>query len=234
MQPRRSRFSTGSGPEHRPELALTAWARGHRFAGSGDRAGIRDLVFDVLRRWRSSAELGGGETGRARVIGLLRGQGRDPSDLFTGEGHAPPPLSPEEARSGVDLSEGAALDLPDWLLPDLRASLGQDFATVAATLRDRAPVGLRVNLLRADPASRRPRSKRTTLARCLILWRLRRGSSRGMPDASRHRLRIARALSSCRTRHHRLYWRRLARSPRAVGFSISARVGVGRHWPWRR
>jgi len=30
------------------EKALTNWARGHRFAGSGDRAAIRDHVFDGL------------------------------------------------------------------------------------------------------------------------------------------------------------------------------------------
>ena len=35
------------------ERALTRWARASRFAGSKDRAAIRDLVFDGLRRRRS-------------------------------------------------------------------------------------------------------------------------------------------------------------------------------------
>ena len=31
------------------EQALTRWARGSRYAGSKDRAAVRDHVFDVLR-----------------------------------------------------------------------------------------------------------------------------------------------------------------------------------------
>ncbi len=133
------------------EQALTNWARGNRYAGSGDRAAIRDVVFDVLRRRRSAAALGGGETGRALVLGLLRGQGADPAEIFSGAGHAPPPLTAEEAGAfGPQLTEGERLDLPDWLLPELRRSLGADLDRVAAILRDRAPVGLRVNLARAS------------------------------------------------------------------------------------
>ena len=47
------------------EQALTAWARASRFAGSGDRAAIRDHVYGVLRRRRSAGWVGGGESGRA-------------------------------------------------------------------------------------------------------------------------------------------------------------------------
>jgi 16S rRNA (cytosine967-C5)-methyltransferase len=32
------------------ERALTGWGRGNRYAGSRDRAAVRDLVFDALRR----------------------------------------------------------------------------------------------------------------------------------------------------------------------------------------
>jgi 16S rRNA (cytosine967-C5)-methyltransferase len=46
------------------ERALTNWGRANRYAGSGDRAAVRDLVFDALRRKRSSAARGGGMTGR--------------------------------------------------------------------------------------------------------------------------------------------------------------------------
>ena len=48
------------------EPALIRWARGSRFAGSGDRAAVRDLVFDSLRRRRSRARLGGAAPGAAR------------------------------------------------------------------------------------------------------------------------------------------------------------------------
>ncbi|MEP5769870.1 MAG: hypothetical protein ABJL26_16005, partial [Nisaea sp.] len=74
------------------EQALTRWARQSRFAGSKDRAAVRDHVFDVLRQKRTAAHYGGGDTGRALMIGVLHGQRADLEALFTGEGHAPTPL----------------------------------------------------------------------------------------------------------------------------------------------
>ena len=85
------------------EQVLTTWARKSRFAGSGDRAAIRDIVFDVLRCWRSCAWLGGGETGRALVLGWCRQTGVDPEAVFSGVGHAPAPLSVSEVDAGRDL-----------------------------------------------------------------------------------------------------------------------------------
>ncbi len=52
--------------------ALKEWGTSHRFAGSGDRAAIAGLVWDVLRRRASSAHLMGSETPRARALGMLR------------------------------------------------------------------------------------------------------------------------------------------------------------------
>src|SRR5690349_23725739 len=45
---------------HRPAAAALAdWGKSHRFAGSGDRAAIGNLVYDALRRRRSlSAQMG--------------------------------------------------------------------------------------------------------------------------------------------------------------------------------
>jgi 16S rRNA (cytosine967-C5)-methyltransferase len=41
---------------HRPvATALADWGKSHRFAGSGDRAAIGNLVYDALRRRRSLA-----------------------------------------------------------------------------------------------------------------------------------------------------------------------------------
>lgn len=130
------------------EKALTNWGRASRFAGSGDRAAVRDLVYDALRQRNSAAALGGGLSGRGLVLGLARGTGQEA--LFTGEGHAPAPVAPEE--TGRDPGPEERLDLPGWLLADLRASLGADFPGVAEALRQRAPVFLRVNLGKGDPS----------------------------------------------------------------------------------
>lgn len=139
------------------ERALTNWGRASRFAGSGDRAAVRDHVFDVLRCRGSFAALGGGENGRALVLGLARAQGLAVAALFTGEGHAPAPLSAQEAaRLAQPLpDEGALADLdwPDWLRPQLQADLGAAYAAVSARMRARAPVFLRVNLARGDRAA---------------------------------------------------------------------------------
>src|SRR5690606_25300645 len=77
------------------EAALTQWGRASRFAGSGDREAVRDLVFQAVWRWRSAAALGGGDGGRALLLGMAREAGRLPEG-WTGERHAPPPLNAAE------------------------------------------------------------------------------------------------------------------------------------------
>lgn len=132
------------------ERALTNWGRASRFAGSGDRAAVRDLVFDALRCKRSYAALGGGVTGRGLILGGLRASGSDGRDLFTGEGHAPASVGPDEAGR---LPVGAeALDVPDWLLPRIEASLGDATLPVLHAMQSRAPVFLRVNLRKTTVA----------------------------------------------------------------------------------
>lgn len=79
------------------EQALLRWSRASRFAGSGDRAALRDLVFGALRRRDSLAALGGRLSGRGLMIGHARAQGLPLSQLFDGQGHAPPPLTAAEA-----------------------------------------------------------------------------------------------------------------------------------------
>ena len=131
------------------EKALTHWGRTHRFAGSGDRLVIRDLVYDGLRCRRSLAALGGGETGRGLMIGLLRRVAEDPVVVFTGQGHAPAMLGPLDAAT-PEPSGAARFDLPDWLYPLFLADLGGDAIPVMQALQSRAPVFLRVNLRRCS------------------------------------------------------------------------------------
>jgi 16S rRNA (cytosine967-C5)-methyltransferase len=133
------------------EKALTGWARRSRFAGSGDRAALRDHVFDALRCRRSFAALGGAATGRGLMLGALRAAGTDPDTLFTGQGHAPPPLTTDERAGGhVPADPAERLDVPDWLWPKFRDDPGADAEAVAAALQTRAPVHLRANLLKTD------------------------------------------------------------------------------------
>ncbi|KEO60831.1 RsmB/NOP family class I SAM-dependent RNA methyltransferase [Thioclava indica] len=130
------------------ERALTNWARTNRYAGSKDRAAIRDHVFDALRCRGSFAALGGGEQGRALMLGMMRAQLIDPDALFTGEGYAPQPLTDTEraAFEAAAPENIAALDWPAWLRPILQADLGADYPAISQAMRARAPVFLRVNL----------------------------------------------------------------------------------------
>jgi 16S rRNA (cytosine967-C5)-methyltransferase len=128
------------------EPCLANWGRANRYAGSGDRHAIRDLVFDALRNRRSFAALGGGLTGRGLVLGAVRSAGQDPAEVFTGLGHAPSPVGPQEA--GRVPAGAEALDVPDWLEPPLQAALGADYSATMQAMRSRAPVFLRVNLAR--------------------------------------------------------------------------------------
>ena len=134
------------------EQVLTRWARGARFAGSKDRAAVRDHVYDVLRRRRSVLPQGLAESGRALMIGLLGQDGADLEALFDGRPYAPAPLDDSERDARPD---AAALDLPDWIVPRLKAALGTQFEANLAAMRHRAPVFLRVNLRKATRAAAR-------------------------------------------------------------------------------
>ena len=87
--------------------ALKEWGTAHRYAGSGDRAAIAGLIWDVLRRRSSSAWLMDADTARARLLGMLRlERGMDTeaiSNLCDGGRFAPEPLSEARAR-GADLA----------------------------------------------------------------------------------------------------------------------------------
>lgn len=132
------------------EQALTGWARRSRFAGSKDRAAVRDHVFGALRCKRSFAALGGALTGRGLMLGALCATGEDADALFTGVGHAPQPLAPAELAAGHAPEPGPeACDIPDWLWPVWCDGLGDKAEQAAHALQSRAPVHLRVNLRKA-------------------------------------------------------------------------------------
>ena len=137
--------------------AMKDWGLAHRFAGSGDRAAISSLVYDALRKKSSSAWIMGEATPRAEVLGALRQTRGLNSEaiaaLFSGDGHAPPALTDaERARLGAADLAGApayvAGDFPEWLASEFEASFGDKAADEGRALAERAPVDLRVNLLK--------------------------------------------------------------------------------------
>jgi len=131
------------------EQALTRWARANRFAGSKDRAAVRDLVFSAIRCRASFAFLGGSETGRGLMIGSLIAENANIDEMFCGLGYAPEPLTDDERstlKSPEDVPDDIAVDLPDWIWAKFQEDLGDSAAETAKVLRNRASVFLRANL----------------------------------------------------------------------------------------
>ena len=117
---------------------ITEWFRTRRFAGSGDRRAVRDLVYAAIRLCGEVPE-----TGRAAMVALAR---RDASlaGLFDGSAHGPLPILADEVGAEVGVA-------PAWLVAALAGSgiEGDD----AQALLGRAALDIRVNGLKAERGS---------------------------------------------------------------------------------
>lgn len=139
--------------------ALKDWGLAHRFAGSGDRAAIASLVYDALRRRASASWIMADDDPRAVMIGMLRLQYgfAEPTvaALFDGARFAPAPLT-EQERSGLvegslaDAPLHVAGDVPEWVIPSLTGLFGDQVLPELKALARRAPLDIRVNVLKAQ------------------------------------------------------------------------------------
>jgi 16S rRNA (cytosine967-C5)-methyltransferase len=148
---------------HRPvRLALKTWGESARYAGAKDRAFVSGLALDALRKRRSLAWRMGEETPRAAALGALGLLWAWPieriAEAAAEEPHGPGPLTDAERQALTgprDLTDAPAPvrgDYPDWLDASLARAFGEARAEEGAALSERAPVDLRVNLLKTDPA----------------------------------------------------------------------------------
>lgn len=117
---------------------IANYFRTRRYAGSKDRRAVRELVYRAIRAC--------GPIPRAGRAAMLRLAEMDSgvAELFDGSPHGPPAIGKRE----IPADGGVA---PEWLLEWLEMSgiAGDE----AAALLDRAPLDLRVNTLKAEPAS---------------------------------------------------------------------------------
>ena len=142
--------------------ALKDWGLAHRFAGSGDRAAIGNIVYDVLRRKRSFGWRMGNDSPRALVFAaLMDGESLGAEAMLAaleGDRFAPQtPASSDLARfEAADLAAAppaVRADLPDWLAREFETSLGEGWIEEAAALAERPPLDLRVNTRLSDRAT---------------------------------------------------------------------------------
>lgn len=109
-----------------------------RYAGSKDRRAVRELVYAAIRLVGERPA-----HGRAAMLAVARTD-PDLAALFDGSTHAPAPIGASEHPAAVGVA-------PGWLLGKLYASgIGDD---ELPALVDRAPLDIRVNRARADPAA---------------------------------------------------------------------------------
>ncbi|WP_428525653.1 RsmB/NOP family class I SAM-dependent RNA methyltransferase [Roseibium sp.] len=145
---------------HRPvQVALKEWGSAHRFAGSGDRTVIGNLVFDALRNRASlSAQM---QDDRPRALALATyvltwDKGLEAlTTVLNEDRHAPEPLTDAEADRLAapvpnELQPWQAADVPEWLWPKFSVVFGENAVAEGRALAQRAPVDMRVNTLKSD------------------------------------------------------------------------------------
>lgn len=138
--------------------ALRDWGLSHRFAGSGDRSAIGNLVYDTLRKQASAAWLMGDDSPHAVVFLTLQ---RDWDvgleqlrEAFQGDRFAP--AIPEEKLLAAESKDTAfadahvEADVPEWCVPSFEEAFEEEWVAEAKALAARPPLDLRVNTLKAD------------------------------------------------------------------------------------
>ncbi|MGB7431841.1 MAG: RsmB/NOP family class I SAM-dependent RNA methyltransferase [Ahrensia sp.] len=139
-------------------LSLADWGKAHRFAGSGDRAAIGNLVYDVMRKRASNAFFLDDDSSAALVFAavtrqwtmtLEQLQAQLADDQFAPE----LPLAQLEAALTRDFTFAdpwVDADVLPWVGDMLEANFDEEWIEEAKALNERPPLDLRVNTLKAD------------------------------------------------------------------------------------
>ena len=145
-------LSLACGFEQPADRVLQAFFRERRHLGRQDRAFVAEVVYAVLRRWRSVQARAGTAVPRSLVLAALTtafGLSTRSLAALAGEADAQW-LAALRSRSAEPLPPAVAIDLPDWLYQRLVARPGpEETQRLAGALNQPAPLDLRVNTVRA-------------------------------------------------------------------------------------
>lgn len=135
---------------HPADAIVARYFRENKNLGPRERHTISETIYTVLRfktRFELLARSGPG--GRERKLAILGFSG--PADFLAGA------LKPQEVdwlahceRAGeATLMDMHRHNLPVWMVPQLKAQVGDGFESLAATLNTPAPLDIRVNTIKA-------------------------------------------------------------------------------------
>jgi 16S rRNA (cytosine967-C5)-methyltransferase len=139
--------------------ALKDWGLAHRFAGSGDRAAIGNIVYDALRMRLSHAWLMDDDSPAALAHAVLfRQWGVTPdtlaaeleSDRFAPEAPSAEAMAAFANRSLADAPLHVQGDIPEWVQPSFEQSFGENWLSEAKALAERPTLDLRANALKSS------------------------------------------------------------------------------------
>jgi len=141
--------------------ALKDWGLSHRFAGSGDRAAIGNIVYDALRMKLSHAYMMDSDSAVALAHAVMYRQwGFSPESLAAEL--AEDKFAPETPSSNMMKAfserriENAPLnvqgDIPEWTQPSFEENFSDAWLEEAQALAGRPTLDLRVNTLKATRA----------------------------------------------------------------------------------
>lgn len=149
-----------TGKSNRPvSEVLGDWGKSHRFAGSGDRAAIGNLVYDCLRKKSSNQWLADEDGCLALALAtLVADWGYEPAqltDIFCEDKFAPEIGSAEKLSflKARDLSlapEHVQANVQEWCMPSLQANFDAEWIAECQALSERPPLDLRVNVIKAN------------------------------------------------------------------------------------
>ncbi|OOG68437.1 MFS transporter [Sinorhizobium sp. A49] len=141
--------------------ALKDWGLSHRFAGSGDRSAIGNIVYDALRMKLSHAYLMDSDSAAALGHAVMYRQwGFSPEKLaaeLDGDKFAPEMPSAEMAQAFAtrrlqDAAPHIQGDVPEWVQASFEENFSEDWLDEAKALAGRPTLDLRANTLKATRA----------------------------------------------------------------------------------